>query len=519
MNDILFHKLEALVIDALGIRIADREAAVVKDAVAHRMRALAIDDPTDYLSLLESLDGSAGGEWSNFAGLITNRESYFFRDKGQMDLLRGRILPELIEHARLAGTKLRIWSAGCSTGEEPYSVAMLVNDLHPTGKSPDVEILGTDISPAALARARDGVYGSWSFRMVDPAIRDRYFRGNDTEWTLDPAVRAMVRFRAGNLTREVVAGEIVSDVFDLILCRNVFIYLDQSAITAAVGIFARSLRAGGYLMTGHSELNGIDLQGLEQRRFAESLLYRRPEPADAVTARQAGNPDRPQTEPSGRSVPTLEKRGRQVGMAPSHAAAPPRASRTSTGSPSRASSPPGTASRDAEVRPVAEEVDAFIDDASRLIDAGRNEEVIARGTPLADAGKGGAPLLYLLATAHANRGDYEKGSALGSRAIAADRMHLPSYYLLAQIAESRDDKAEARRLLNNVLYLAPMSAAAYVFLADGETSTARRDHLRRMALDLLERLPVDTPVEGYPGVNAGELRLLLRNQLSGASAR
>ena len=145
-------------------------------------------------------------------------ETYFFRDQGQFDLLRLRLLPELIERRRGARI-LRLWSAGCASGEEAYSLAMLVDMLLPEHHSWDIFILGSDIDQTALAKARRGRYGQWSFRVAPPALQQRYFQHMGDEWALDERIRHMVTFRAVDLIDEPFpAGELCN--MDLILCRN-----------------------------------------------------------------------------------------------------------------------------------------------------------------------------------------------------------------------------------------------------------------------------------------------------------
>jgi len=202
-----------------------------------------------------------------------NGETYFFRDQGQSDLLRLRLLPELIERRRNAKS-LRLWSAGCASGEEAYSLAMLVDMLLPEHEGWDIFILGSDIDPAALVKARDGRYGQWSFRMVPPTLQQRYFRPTGDQWELDERIRRMVRFHTGDLITEPFPGGELRDM-DLILCRNVFIYFDAHAVNAVAEKLAATLRDGGYLMTGHTELMGHRIQNLQSRLFVEGVVYRR----------------------------------------------------------------------------------------------------------------------------------------------------------------------------------------------------------------------------------------------------
>ena len=203
-------------------------------------------------------------------------ETYFFRDHGQFDLLRLRLLPLLIERRRSART-LRLWSAGCASGEEAYSLAMLVDMLLPERDGWDILILGSDINQTALEKAQRGRYGQWSFRMAAPTLQQHYFRRKGDEWALEEHIRRMVTFRAGDLIGEPFPNGEWQDM-DLILCRNVFIYFAADAVTAVANKLAAALSEGGYLMTGHTELIGHRAQGLQSRLFAEGVVYQRVAP-------------------------------------------------------------------------------------------------------------------------------------------------------------------------------------------------------------------------------------------------
>ncbi|OGR36978.1 MAG: hypothetical protein A2051_06015 [Desulfovibrionales bacterium GWA2_65_9] len=207
-------------------------------------------------------------------------ETYFFRDHGQMDLLRLRLLPELLERRRDTKT-LRLWSAGCASGEEAYSLAMLTDMVLPEHEGWNVFILGTDIDTSALAKARQGVYHKWSFRLVPPSLQQRYFRSNAHGWVLDERIRRMVTFDAVNLVGEKFPAGDLRDM-DLILCRNVFIYFDADSVAAMANKLGAALREDGYLMTGHTELIGHHIRNLHARLFPEGVVYQREEAVRAA---------------------------------------------------------------------------------------------------------------------------------------------------------------------------------------------------------------------------------------------
>ncbi|MCK9381782.1 MAG: hypothetical protein M0P95_12065 [Sulfuritalea sp.] len=228
-------------------------------------------------------------------------ETYFFRDHGQFDLLRLRLLPELIERRRDAKT-LRLWSAGCASGEEAYSIAMLVDMLLPRRDGWDILVLGSDIDQSALAKARRGRYRQWSFRMVPPALQQRYFQRQGDEWALDERIRRMVTFRAGDLIGEPFPGAELRDM-DLILCRNVFIYFGAAAVVTVADKLAAALSEGGYLMTGHTELIGHRLRNMQSRLFVEGVVHQRVTPCVPIVAMVPMVPLSPEIPAPARNAP------------------------------------------------------------------------------------------------------------------------------------------------------------------------------------------------------------------------
>ncbi len=371
-----------------------------------------------------------------------NGETYFFRDHGQFDLLRLRLVPELIKRRREAKT-LRLWSAGCASGEEAYSLAMLVDMLLPARDGWDILILGSDIEQTALGKARRAHYGQWSFRMVPPALQQRYFRCKGDEWALDERIRRMVTFRAVDLICEPFPGGELRDM-DLILCRNVFIYFGAGAVTAVADKLAAALNMGGYLMTGHTELIGHRVRNLRSRLFAEGVVYQRVEQAPYTPHPLCPSGCSPSPNPPLNPLP----------LAGGEAIAPSPACR------------------------------------GRL------------GWGLAGEGGGAPNLEGLLATAreYADRGEYDSAEQAGRQALAVAPLAAGAHFLLAQLAQLRGDFERAGELLDKTLYLDPRCVAAYLeqaALCERNDKLPRAQTLRRAALDIVRALPGDAVVEPY----------------------
>jgi chemotaxis protein methyltransferase CheR len=184
---------------------------------------------------------------------LTIGESYFFRNRPHFDALREKILPQIIEEASERKV-LRIWCAGCATGEEPYSLSILLKEHFPRVQNWDVSIVATDINTRFLERARRGVYRNWSFRGVDRELIDRNFDMDETgRYVLHDDLKKRVEFSRFNIAKMLGGGRPPKSFFDMILCRNVLIYFPFQQGDQIVSEFSKCLRPGGYLLVGHSE--------------------------------------------------------------------------------------------------------------------------------------------------------------------------------------------------------------------------------------------------------------------------
>lgn len=266
-----------LIAKQTGLAMRDRDLSGLRDKIFLRMKALNLDFPINYYHLLMANTTESDREWGNIVTDLTNLESYFFRDKEQFSLLRDRILPELIQRKQDTKT-IRICSAGCSTGEEPYSIAILLKEILPDIEEWNPIIFGLDLNQNALQKARVGIYRPWSFRHVDPKLKERYFRLINNRYHIENIIQKNVKFSTFNLVKDPLPqpNSELKDI-DLIICRNVFIYFDSSAIAKVLDKFYHALQPLGYLITGHSELYGQDLSQFQTKVFPESIIYQRPD--------------------------------------------------------------------------------------------------------------------------------------------------------------------------------------------------------------------------------------------------
>lgn len=206
---------------------------------------------------------------------LTNNESYFFRERKQLEALGGHVIPALVPELRERGrSSVRILSAGSASGEEPFTLAIVARQaLAGTGVAP--EITGVDLDIKALERAREAVYRTHAFRGVEDHIRERHFRQEpDGRWRLNGDLRDAARFRQGNIVDPGWGTDLPPQ--DVVFCRNVMIYFDDAAVKRAVANLHRVLRPGGYLFLGHAEtLSRVPTPFVPVRRPG-TVYYQRP---------------------------------------------------------------------------------------------------------------------------------------------------------------------------------------------------------------------------------------------------
>ena len=245
-----FNTIASMLYDDAGIALTESKASLVYSRLSKRLRVLGLESFRASCALVA---GSSGlSERQNMLAALTTNVTRFFREPHHFDHLKQVVLPELLSRAA-AGGRVRIWSAGCSTGQEPYSIALTVLSMLPNAASHDFRILATDIDPTVIAAGRAAVYSEEAVKPVPATLRDRWMvRVRDDggrAWGAGEAMRALVAFRELNLmSRWPMKGK-----FDAIFCRNVVIYFDEPTQARMWTRFAPLLNPEGRLYVGHSE--------------------------------------------------------------------------------------------------------------------------------------------------------------------------------------------------------------------------------------------------------------------------
>lgn len=378
------------------------------------------------------------------ASHLTVGETYFFREPRSLDGFEQHILPALL-HARAHNARrLRIWCAGCCTGEEPYSIAMLLDRLIPDHEAWNVTLLATDINPLFLRKAAEGEYGDWSFRATPGWVRERYFkRKRGGRYALHPRIRKKVTFSYLNLAEDVYPSlSNNTNAMDVIFCRNVLMYFTAERVGAVVGQLYRSLVDGGWLIVSPAETSSALFSRFTGVAFAGATLYRKP--ADADAPRFASPVPAPAAEPEPwRPLPQV---------LPEVAAAPTPASLTAA---PHSPGTPAQAARDC-----------------------------------------------------ANQGRLDEAVAWCREAIAADKLNSAGYYLLATVQQEQGQNAAAMQSLQRALYLDSGFVLAHFALGNLCRSQGwQREALRHFehAQTLLQTHLPDDILPESEGLTAGRL--------------
>lgn len=248
LPDDVFRLVRDAIYRRTGIWFTDASRYLLQKRLSPRARELSFDSFQKYFYFLQ-YDPRADGEFDVIYDLVTTNETYFFREPAQFTAFVEEIVPELVSDK--AVKKIRIWSAGCSSGEEPYSIAILLQEAGWFDRA-SFEIFASDLNQQVLARARKGHYREAAFRSTDPTLREKYFaRQADGSWHIADSIRNRVSFGRVNLYDEARVALLGS--LDVIFCRNVIIYFDDASKKSVVRNFYNRLLDGGYLLLGHSE--------------------------------------------------------------------------------------------------------------------------------------------------------------------------------------------------------------------------------------------------------------------------
>jgi chemotaxis protein methyltransferase CheR len=470
---------ERMGLDFSRDRLRDLERGVVSAA-----SELGFANPDECLRYL-TLSTMTRTQIEILASHLTVGETYFYRDSKSLEALKMRVLPELTSARKGDERRIRIWSAGCATGEEPYSLAILLDAAFPELKDWSVTILGTDINPRFLEKARAGVYSEWSFRDTPQWVRGQYFRKTRKGYALQPRIREMATFQYHNLVEDLYPSLLNStNAMDIIFCRNVLMYFSPSRARDVADHFHRSLIDGGWLVVSPVETSQTLFSRFEAVNADGVTLYRKgPTPIYCIPAPLAVQ------QPPAIEFAELKKK-------------------TSVSPKLRGITPLLPVVRPKVVEEVKEQ--SAYARALALYEKGCYAEVVELLLPLAKK-SGGVPdikAMALLARAFANQGRLADALHWCERAISSDKLNPGLYCLAATILQEQRLFEKASTLLKQAIYLDRKIVLAHFALANLTRQQGKAKESRKYfanALALLQSYGHDDVLPESDGMIAGRL--------------
>lgn len=440
-------------------------------------------------------------ELHQLAELILNHETIFFRNLPHMNALQQVILPQLHQQ-KPAQAALRIWSAGCSTGEEPYSLAITALETLGHSSARPLAVWATDLSETALAKARRGIYRGRALTNVKPDVYRTYFEYRREGWSLREHVRSIVTFDQLNLLDPFPSK---AQGVDIIFCQNVTIYFQLATFRNLVERFYAILPEGGMLFLGFSETLWNVFDKFRLREIAGAFVYVKEAAATAgaisftpssnAAGRPAEQPNRPPA-PASRLSPRIEDKGPKP--APALAGQRPPAPFSPNGQqPVSSSTPSHTVhTMDTDILQRGQE----------LLAAGKVEEVLTMCYQSPLDGAQAPQVLTLIARAHANRGDFDLAVAEARRAVELDPLIAEAYLLLGMLHAQQGQQQEAAQQFERARYLEPASALVSYHLAECYRQLQRREVALREYRNTLNKLAGHAPDAIVDGVAVDWLR-------------
>lgn len=249
ITDKEFKLFQEIIYRQTGIHMSEKKRNLIVARLSKRLRALNLKNFSEYYQHL--IDNSSGDEIINLINRVTTNKTDFFREVHHFDLLLQEIFPAIIREGNASRErKLRIWSAGCSTGEEPYSLAMTVSEAFKAERGWDIKILATDLDTEVLMKATAGIYPSQAITPVPINYISKYFERTDSGYEVTKSIKSLISFRKLNLMEQAFP---MKKSFDMIFCRNVMIYFDDETKSSLVRKFHHHLKENGFMFIGHSE--------------------------------------------------------------------------------------------------------------------------------------------------------------------------------------------------------------------------------------------------------------------------
>ena len=484
-------RFKSFINNRTGLYFKDYDLKDLDAMIAVRMEELKIDTVLTYYTYL-TISEHKEDELRELLNRLTINHTYFFRNEPQFKALKEKILPELIERKSKVHSPqstdskptIRIWSAGCSTGEEPYTIAMIIKDVIPDNENWDIQILATDASEAALERARKGAYGVNSMRHLNKKYLDRYFTEysktvQDGKYQINNKIKSMVNFGFFNLI-----DEDYPQGFDLIFCRNVTIYFELETTVKVMEKFERSLNNAGYLFIGYSETLQFISDKFKMLDWGDAIFY--------TKAKEAAKPAKFMPSPR-QPAPKVEEILEKL---------------------SKAEFKAGEAK--IEKRKHSAKFEELLVEAIKSSHSKNYSAALSMIDEARSIDKNAVEPYYLTAEIYTNQGKFEDAKRDLNEALAKDMMFAPAYHLLGIIYAEQAKMDEAEKSFRKALYLEKEFSMAHfglgnIYKEKGHADAALREY--RNTLNILSKSKPYDILAYSGGFNVATLSGVCKNNI------
>jgi chemotaxis protein methyltransferase CheR len=486
VKDNICDQLESFITQQCGLYFKDYDLKNLRKAIGERLVVCGLDSEEEYYSYLTTSQYKEK-EFRELLNLLTIQHTYFFRNQPHFKVLKEKILPEIIERKRKASTEkpsIRIWSAGCSTGQEPYSIAMVVSDIIENLQQWDIQILATDASSDALNFAKTGIYDQNSIKLVDEIYRKKYFKGisdaKTKSYQINDSIKDIVKFSYLNL----ITDDCPRDL-DVIFCRNVMIYFGVDDIKKIIDRFESSLDDSGSLFIGCSESLKYITDNFKMAECEEAIFYRK-------NHKNTLSADRGATSCSFINTPDNKTGDDTTNLT-------------------------GERKVVSGANEISDEcTEAIVENINRAIQLKEYSKASFLVVQLQKLAPDTIEPYYFSAQIYTNRGEFEKAKEQLCIAIKLEELFVPAYYLLGSICMEEQDLEQAENNFKKAIFLDSDFVLSHLALGTVYKNTGRfQDAIREYqnAIKILSTFTSEDVISYSGGFNAGVLKSICKNSL------
>ncbi len=479
------------IVDLLGLSFQPNQFIDLERRLKATAKDLKIDPNISAIYSWISKTDFTNTELNTLSANLTIGETYFFRERKALDLFKNKIIPDLINQRRNSKKQIKIWSAGCSSGEEPYTLAIILKEYFPELADWDISIMATDISPVAIQKALKGEYTDWSFRENDQHIKNKYFINSDKLWKINSDIKKMVSFSYLNLSKNSYPSSIThTENMDVIFCRNVMMYFTPQIIKEVSNRFYNAIVENGWLITSQVELNDEYFSDFKRILYEKAIFYQK---TNFLTEKQKIKISETAAILIPKTPKTKDKISKKINI-------------------------PTTSEKTSKQIPTSVKVNEYkVVSPTDLYQKGEYQKCINAILNHAEQGKINNETFNLLVKSIANTTNFIEGEKILKKVISNITPNAEMYYLYANFLLEQNEAEQAEAVLKQAIYLDHKHILSHFMLGDLALKNNKKQISKKhyeTVIGLLEDYNDNEIVTDSEGLTAGSLRALATNLIN-----